>query len=95
MWRCWPLAAGQRGITAAAELAGRVPRCQVLILTGLEAPGNLAAARHAGVAWFSLKDGPAAEFIAAVQAVARGERVMGTRLASRVPGWPQEPDQAW
>jgi two-component system, NarL family, response regulator DesR len=69
------------GLTAAAELASRVPGCRVLILTGLEAPGNLHAARHAGVTGFLLKDGPAGELAAAVRAVARGERVIDSRLA--------------
>lgn len=85
---------GTDGITAAAGLAGRLPGCRVLILTGLEAPGNLAAAWSAGVAGFLLKDGPAGELIAAVRAVARGERVIDSRLAGRVPGWQQGPAQA-
>jgi two-component system response regulator DesR len=78
------------GLSAAAELARRLPSCRVLILTGLEAPGNLRAARHAGVAGFLLKDGPAGELIAAVRAVARGERVAGSRLAGQEAG-PGEP----
>jgi two-component system response regulator DesR len=39
---------GADGLTAAAELAGRLPGCRVLILTGLEASGNLGAAMRAG-----------------------------------------------
>ena len=72
---------GTDGITAAAELASRLPGCKVLILTELEAPGNLEAALRAGVSGFLLKAGPADELIAAVRAVARGEHVIDTRLA--------------
>jgi two-component system, NarL family, response regulator DesR len=71
---------GMDGLTAAAELAGQLSSCQVLILTGLERPGHLDRARAAGVAGFLLKDGPAAELISAVRAVARGEHVIDHRL---------------
>ena len=72
---------GVDGLTAAAELASRLPSCRVLILTGLDAPANLGAALRAGVRGFLLKDEPAGELIGAVRAVARGERVIGSRLA--------------
>ena len=72
---------GTDGLTAAAELAVRLPGCRVLILTGLEASGNLSAATRAGVHGFLLKDKPAEELIGAVRAVARGERVVDSRLA--------------
>lgn len=72
---------GTGGITAAAELARRLPACRVLILTGIEEPGNLEAAIGAGACGFLLKDGPADELIAAVRAVARGEQVIDPRLA--------------
>ena len=85
---------GTDGITAAAELAGRLPGCRVLILTGLESPGNLDAAMRAGAAGFLLKDGPAGELIAAVRAVARGERVIDPRLARLAPGGDQGPGPA-
>jgi len=52
----------------------------VLILTGLDVPSNLEAALRAGVSGFLLKEGPADELIAAVRAVARGERIIGSRL---------------
>lgn len=77
---------GTDGITAAAELTARLPRCRVLILTGLDLPGNLEAAMRAGVSGFLLKDGPSHRLIAAVRAVARGERVIDSRLARRPPG---------
>ncbi len=85
---------GTDGITAAAELARRLPGCKVLILTGLESPGNLDAAMRAGVSGFLLKDGPAGELIAAVRAVACGERVIDPRLAGPAAGRDETPGQA-
>jgi two-component system response regulator DesR len=82
---------GTDGLTAAAELARRLPGCRVLILTGLEAPGHLDAALQAGVCGFLLKDGPADELIGAVRAVARSERVIDARLAGQAPGWKKGP----
>jgi two-component system response regulator DesR len=85
---------GVDGLTAAARLAVRLPRCRVLILTGLEAPGHLGAALQAGVCGFLLKDGPAEELIGAVRAVARGERVIDPRLADLAPGTDEGTAQA-
>jgi hypothetical protein len=59
----------------------------VLILTGLEAPGDLDAAMRAGACGFLLKDGPAGDLIDAVRAVARGERILDHRLAGRAGAW--------
>ena len=78
---------GADGLTAAAELHERLPACRVLIVTGLDAPGSLAAAVHAGVSGYLLKDRPAGDLIRAIRAVARGERVIDARLAGRAPGW--------
>lgn len=72
---------GLDGITAAGQLAERLPGCRVLILTGTAAPATVAAALRAGVSGYLLKDGPASELITAVRAVASGERVFDTRLA--------------
>jgi two-component system, NarL family, response regulator DesR len=77
---------GISGLTAAAELAQSLPACQVLILTGLESPGNLDVALRAGVRGFLLKDCPADDLIAAVRAVASGERVIDPRAAGLAPG---------
>jgi two-component system response regulator DesR len=81
---------GTDGITAAAELAGRLPGCRVLILTGRESPGTLDAALRAGVSGYLLKDRPAGELIGAIRAVARGEQILDPRLAGRE----QDPPQA-
>jgi two-component system, NarL family, response regulator DesR len=71
---------GTDGLTAAAELARRLPGCRVMILTGLASPGNLEAALRVGARGFLLKDSTADELIAAIRAVARGERVIDPRL---------------
>jgi two-component system response regulator DesR len=81
---------GTDGLTAAAQLAGQLPGCRVLILTGLETTANLDAAVRAGVSGFLLKDGPADDLISAVRAVARGERVIDPRLAGTAPVWEQQ-----
>jgi two-component system response regulator DesR len=72
---------GTDGLTAAAGLAAQLPGCRVLIVTGLEATGNLDAALRAGARGFLLKDSPAGELIGAVREVARGARVIDSRLA--------------
>ena len=71
---------GADGLTAAAELAGRLPGCRALILTGLGTPENLRRATTAGVPGFWLKDGPAGELIDAVRTVAAGGRVFDPQL---------------
>ncbi len=84
---------GINGLSAAAELAWRVPACRVMMLTGLESPGSLDAALRAGARGFLLKEGPADEIIAAVRAVARGELVIDPRLASPAPDRTDRPQQ--
>jgi two-component system, NarL family, response regulator DesR len=85
---------GTSGLAAAAELARDLPGCKVLILTGLEACGNLDAALRAGARGFLLKDIPAEDLIAAVRAVARGEQVIDPRLAGALPGPGEGPEEA-
>ena len=80
---------GTDGITAAAQLATRLPGCRVLILTGMAAPAALSAALRAGVSGYLLKDGSAEHLIGAVRAVARGDRVVDGRLAGQAPDWEQ------
>lgn len=82
---------GMDGIAVAAQLAAQVLSCEVLILTGRQAPDSLEAALGAGVSGYLLKDVPAGVLIAAIRAVVRGERVIDARLVSRVQGW--EPGQ--
>ena len=85
---------GADGITAAAELASRLPGCRVLILTGMQVPGNLAAALSAGVTGYLLKGVPAEDLIGAIRAVARGEHIIDARLAGLAPRREEGPPQA-
>lgn len=85
---------GTSGLAAAAGLARDLPGCKVLILTGLDASGNLDAALRAGVRGFLIKDVPAEDLVAAVRAVARGEQVIDSRLAGALPGAGERPGQA-
>lgn len=77
---------GVDGLSAAAELAHRLPSCRVLIVTGLGTPENLGRALETGVPGFLLKEGPAEQLIEALRAVARGGQIIGPRLARLAPG---------
>ncbi|GAA4105128.1 response regulator transcription factor [Actinomadura miaoliensis] len=73
---------GLDGVTAAAELAVRVPECRVLILTALGRPELLRRALDAGVYGFMLKDAPPDRLADAIRRVAAGERVIDPQLAA-------------
>ncbi|MED7927013.1 response regulator transcription factor [Nonomuraea sp. LP-02] len=73
------------GLAAAAEIRARVPACRTLMLTGYGKPGHLKRALAAQVGGFLLKTAPPEELVAAIQAVARGERVLDKALA--VTAW--------
>ena len=70
---------GADGLSAAAELARRLPDCKVVVLTALETPDNRRRAAAAGVSGFLLKGVPAATLIGAVRSAAR-------QAGSRRPG---------
>jgi two-component system response regulator DesR len=72
---------GMDGLTAAAELHQKAPACRILVLTGLDRPGEMRRAVAGHVAGFLLKDTPADELVAAVRQIAAGGRVFDTRLA--------------
>lgn len=73
------------GLTAAAELAVKLPECRTLMLTGNGKPGDLRRALAAKVGGFVLKTAPPDELIAAIRKVAAGERVLDPSLA--VTAW--------
>ncbi|MBO2453049.1 response regulator transcription factor [Actinomadura barringtoniae] len=73
------------GLTAAAELAVKLPACRALMLTGNGKPGHLRRALAAKVGGFVLKTAPPDELIAAIRKVAAGERVLDPSLA--VTAW--------
>ncbi len=86
---------GTSGLAAAAELARSLPACKVLILTGLQSPGNLDAALAAGARGFLLKEGPADDLIAAVRTVADGGQVIDRRLTGPLAGPDGRLGQSW
>ena len=70
---------GADGLSAAVELARRLPDCRVVVLTALETPDYRRRAVAAGVSGFLLKDVPAPTLIGAVRSAAR-------QAGSRRPG---------
>ncbi|WP_433508875.1 response regulator transcription factor [Nonomuraea sp. CA-143628] len=82
---------GRDGISAAAELRGRLPGCRVLILTALAKPGVLRRALGAQVAGFVQKDIRPAELAAAIRTVAAGGRVVDPALALVALEAPESP----
>jgi two-component system response regulator DesR len=73
---------GGDGLSAAAELKGRLPACHVIILTTFGRAGYLKRAMESGAVGFLLKDAPAAELASAIRRVAGGERVVDPALAA-------------
>ncbi|MFE7354173.1 response regulator [Streptomyces sp. NPDC057543] len=63
---------GQDGILTAHQLAERLPTCRTLILTVLDRPGHLRAAREAGAVGYLLKSASARQVLAAIRTVATG-----------------------
>jgi two-component system response regulator DesR len=82
---------GLDGVSAAAELRGRLPGCRVLILTALAKPGVLRRALGAQVAGFVQKDIRPAELAAAIRTVAAGGRVVDPALALVALEAPESP----
>jgi two-component system, NarL family, response regulator DesR len=62
---------GADGLCAAAELAGRLPGCKVVVLTAFGTPELRQRAAAAGVSGFLLKDVPAETLLDAVRSAAR------------------------
>ncbi|MFJ6010981.1 response regulator [Streptomyces sp. NPDC092952] len=71
---------GRDGITAARQLTGLLPSCRVLVLTVLDRPGHLRAAREAGASGYLLKSATAGQVVAAIRTVAAGGRVYDAGL---------------
>ena len=68
------------GVSVARELQRLQPRCQALALTMVEAPSRAAEMLRAGVAGYALKSQPTDEILAAIRAVAAGQRYLAPRL---------------
>ncbi len=69
------------GLTAAAELHEKLPRCRTLILTGMGRPGTLRRAMSVSVSGFLIKDSPPERLAHAVRELAAGRRVVDPQLA--------------
>lgn len=72
---------GVDGLTAAAELRRRLPRCRVLVVTSYGRPGNVRRAFAAQASGFVVKDAPPDRLADAIRRVAAGERVIDPQLA--------------
>jgi two-component system response regulator DesR len=73
---------GGDGLSAAAQLKGRLPACRVIILTTFGRAGYLKRAMESGAVGFLLKDAPAAELASAIRRAMGGERVVDPALAA-------------
>ena len=73
---------GGDGLSAAATLKDRLPRCRVIILTTFGRAGYLKRAMESGAVGFLLKDAPATELASAIRRVMDGERVVDPGLAA-------------
>lgn len=73
---------GIDGLTAAEQLAERLPECRILVLTGLSQPGHLLRALKVHVRGFVLKDAPAQALADAIRRVAAGQRVIDVELVA-------------
>lgn len=76
---------GFDGLTAAAQLHGRLPSCRTLILTSLGRPGLLRAVLSASAGGFILKDAPPSQLAAAIRNVASGRQAVSPDFV--VPTW--------
>ncbi|MFE2938364.1 response regulator [Streptomyces sp. NPDC059255] len=73
---------GMDGITAAAQLRRVLPRCRILVVTGLARPGNIRRAMEVEAAGFLLKDAPLDQLVTAIRRISEGERVIDVELAA-------------
>jgi two-component system, NarL family, response regulator DesR len=71
---------GLDGLSAAEQLAERLPECRTLVLTGLSQPGNLLRALKVHVRGFIVTDAPAQTLADGIRRIAAGERVIDPEL---------------
>jgi DNA-binding NarL/FixJ family response regulator len=81
---------GKNGIEAAALLTKEFPTARVLMFTTYDGDEDIYRATQAGAFGYLLKSSPREELLAAIRALAKGERYLppaiSSRLASRVAG---------
>ncbi|MFF9073928.1 response regulator transcription factor [Streptomyces sp. NPDC014872] len=73
---------GQDGIATTRQLTERLPSCRALVLTVLDRPGHLRAAREAGAAGYLLKSTSARQILTAIRTVAAGGRAYDPALCA-------------
>ena len=72
------------GVEAVAKIVAARPATRVLVVSLYQDDGSVDAALRAGARGYVVKDAPAEEVVAAVQAVASGSAVIGASLADRL-----------
>lgn len=72
------------GVEAVAQIVAARPATRVLVVSLYQDDGSVDAALRAGARGYVVKDAPAEEVVAAVQAVASGSAVIGASLAGRL-----------
>lgn len=87
------------GVEAVAQIVAARPATRVLVVSLYQDDGSVDTALRAGARGYVVKDAPAEEVVAAVQAVASGSAVIGASLAGRLTdlvhgrdGWLPEED---
>jgi DNA-binding NarL/FixJ family response regulator len=72
------------GVEAVAQIVAARSATRVLVVSLYQDDGSVDAALRAGARGYVVKDAPAEEVVAAVQAVASGSAVIGASLAGRL-----------
>lgn len=83
---------GKNGIEATAELMKEFPQARVLIFTTYDGDEDIYRATQAGAFGYLLKSSPREELLAAVRALAKGERFMPPAISARLAARVAEPD---
>ena len=77
---------GMSGLAAIRRLAADNPEVAVLVLTMNEDEASVFAALRAGARGYLIKDASGQDIMRAIQAVARGDAILGGRAAQQVLG---------
>jgi DNA-binding NarL/FixJ family response regulator len=83
---------GPNGIAATVELRREWPEARVLMFTTYDSEEDIYRAMQAGARGYLLKSAPREELLAAIRAVAAGERHLPAALAQRLAGRVGAPD---
>jgi DNA-binding NarL/FixJ family response regulator len=83
---------GGSGIEATTALRAEMPEARVLMFTTFDGDEDIYRAMQAGARGYLLKSAPRDELLAAIRAVAAGERYLPAALAQRLAGRVAAPD---